>query len=197
MQRLSSHVTRTLIAGAVALLPVGGLVLGIAFAEDSISESWLADQPYYFPGMGLVAVAAITYAIGLGVTTLVGRVLWRLVDDLLARLPALGMLYRTMKQILGYGEGEDALFEHVVLVPGRDSDAFEVGLVTKTLPAEGEVGARLVVFVPAAPTPTTGRVVVIEAARTQRLAMSVHDAMKFLVAAGKFEGGELTPQPQV
>ena len=190
MKSITSHVTRTLVAGTVALLPVAGLVLGAALAENSIAESWLAQQPFYFPGMGIVAIIVITYLVGLTVTTFIGRVAWKLVDELIERLPALGMLYRTLKQILGYGEGKDALFERVVLVPSLDQAGVELGLVTRSLPAEEGGESRLVVFVPAAPAPTSGRVVILEERRTQPVSMSVHEALKFLVAAGKLEEGE-------
>ena len=189
MSSLTRHFVQTFSAGIVALLPLVGVVLGAVFAERAVADSWLADQAFYFPGLGILAVVVVTYAIGLTITTLVGRLVWSLVDRTFERLPALGMLYRTLKQVLGYGEGKDAMFERVVLVPGRDRDALEVGLVTKTLPAQGDGGPRLVVFVPAAPTPTSGRVVVIEERHTQPLTMSVHEALKFLVAVGKLEGG--------
>ena len=192
MSSLSRHFTKTFFAGIVALLPIGGLVLGAVFAEQSIANSWLADQVFYFPGLGIVAVVVITYVIGLTVSTLVGRLVWRLADRLLEQLPALGMLYRTLKQVLGYGEGEGALFERVVLVPGRDQASLEIGLVTSTLPARADGGPRLVVFVPAAPAPTSGRVVILEEKQVEATTMSVHDAMKFLVAIGKLEEGQTT-----
>lgn len=187
MQSLTRHLTRTLIAGIVALLPVAGIVLGALWAESSIAESWLADQPFYFPGMGMLSAVVITYLVGLSITTLIGKVLWGLMDGLLERLPALGMLYRTLKQILGYGEGTDALFERVVLVPGRDHVGVELGLVTRTLREVPGQADQVIVFIPAAPTPTSGRVVLLPESQTQQVSMSVHEALKFLVAAGKLE----------
>ena len=191
MQALSRHFTRTLVAGVVALLPIGGLILGFFFAESAIADSWLAEQPFYFPGLGILAVLVGTYLIGLTITTIVGKFFWRLLDELLEALPLVGMLYRSLKQVLGYGEGKDALFERVVLVPGRDQDAKEIGLVTNTLlPVEGSDEERLVVFVPAAPTPTSGRLVLIEESRTTPLDTSVHETLKYLVAIGKLESEE-------
>lgn len=189
MSSLTAHLTQTFIAGTVALLPIAGAVLGAVLAEQAVADSWLADRAFYFPGLGILAALGVTYAIGLTVTTIVGRWAWQLVDRALEALPALGMLYRTLKQVLGYGDGKDAMFERVVLVPGRDMDAFELGLVTNTLSGDGRE-PRLVVFVPAAPTPTSGRIVVIEESRTQPMTMSVHEALKFLVAVGKLEAKE-------
>ncbi|MCP3918637.1 MAG: DUF502 domain-containing protein [bacterium] len=190
MRTLSRHFARTFVAGIVALLPVAGIVLGAILAEQAVADSWLAEQPWYFPGMGILGVVVATYAIGLTITTIVGRFFWKLLDRTLEALPALGMLYRTLKQVLGYGEGEDAMFERVVLVPGRDRDSMELGLVTNNLPALEGGAPRVVVFVPAAPTPTSGRVVVLEERLTQRMEMTVHEALKFLVAVGKLEGDE-------
>jgi uncharacterized membrane protein len=164
-------------------------------AERSIAESWLAEQPFYFPGLGMLGVVVLTYAVGLLFTTLVGRFVWRMVDGVLEALPGLGMLYRTLKQVLGYGEGENALFERVVLVPARAGEGEELGLVTKTLAAAAGEPPRLVVFVPVAPTPTSGRMIVVEADRVRPSTLSVHEALKLLVALGKLDDVEVTEAP--
>src|SRR5258708_2462033 len=117
MNALASHVSRCALAGIVALLPIGGFVLSVVSMEAPIAGSWLAGQPFYFPGLGLLAVAAIIYVIGLVVSTFVGQWLWARVDSTFNRLPFLGRLYLSFKQILGYGDGKDGLFQEVVLVP--------------------------------------------------------------------------------
>lgn len=183
MSALSRHFTRCFIGGVVALLPVGGVVLTIAYLEMLISESWLRGQPYYFPGMGLIAAAAIIYLIGLVVTSFVGNWIWRRIDRAIARLPLLGHLYQTLKQVLGYGEGEGALFERVVLVRSLEHDGWEIGLVTREHREAGEV--KLTVFVPGAPAPTAGRLILTDAEKTRPLDVSVADAMKMLVSIGK------------
>ncbi len=188
MRSLTRHFTGTLIAGLVAILPLGGVVLAVFALERAVSDSWLADQSFYFPGLGILATIGILYGVGLTVTTLVGKFFWSLLDRTLDKVPALGLLYRTLKQVLGYGEGRDAMFERVVLVPGRDLDAKEIGLVTKTLPPlEPDGPKRLAVFVPAAPTPTSGRVALIDEPATEPVDMTVHNALKFLVAVGALD----------
>ena len=102
-------------------------------------------------------------------------------------LPLLGKVYGTLKQILGYGEGEDALFQGVVLVPHHEDGHHELGLVTdRRTGAEGVV--RLTVFVPHAPTPTTGRLIVIDESRVEPIDMPVSEAMKALVSVGAGSG---------
>ena len=181
---ITKHVSRCFLAGIVALLPIGGLVLTVVYLEDTLAGSWLAKQPWYFPGLGLLATAAAIYLIGLTVSTFLGRWLWGRVDLLFDSLPALGRLYQTLKQIIGYGEGKDAIFLRVVLLRGSSPDGSELGLVTnETVDVNGT--RKLVVFVPGAPNPTAGRLIVIDADRTEPLAVSVSDAIKSLLSVGK------------
>ena len=118
MKSLSRHISRTLVTGLVALLPIAGLVFSIIYLEKMVAGDWLTRLPFYFPGFGIIAAALAIYLIGLLVSTFLGRWAWRRIDALMHSLPALGQLYRTLKQILGYGDGKDALFQRVVLVPG-------------------------------------------------------------------------------
>lgn len=184
MSFISRHITRCFLAGIVALLPIGGLVLTVIWLESTISSSFLASQPWYFPGLGMVATAAGIYLIGLTVSTFIGRWAWKRIDLLFDSLPALGRLYQTLKQIVGYGEGKDALFQQVVLVPNGESEGNEIGLVTNELSSESGV-PQLVVFVPDAPNPTNGRLVVIDRSAVRPLGISVSDAFKILLSVGK------------
>ncbi len=183
MKAIARHVSRCLIAGIVALLPIGGTLLGVLYLEDMISESWLDEQAFYVPGMGLVAAVLLVYLIGLLVSTFLGRWIIRLLDKLIHSLPLIGSLYITLKQILGYSEGEGAIFQGVVLVPSREHEAVELGLITLRERGEGAVD-RLTVFVPGSPNPTTGRLLVMDADRVTPLDIPVNEALKALVAVG-------------
>jgi uncharacterized membrane protein len=183
MNAITAHVTRCFIAGIVALLPIGGMLLSIFWIESMISATWLANKPWYFPGMGLVLAALIIYLIGLTVSSLIGRWIWSLVDRLLHRLPLLGTVYATLKQIVGYGDGPDALFKQVVLVHNRAQNSAELGLVTNRCKlADG--CEKVTVFLPFAATPTAGRLLLLDAADVTVLDMAVSEALKALVSVG-------------
>ena len=154
MKSLMRHLAKTFIAGIVAILPIGGTLLTIVWLEDAIADSWLAQQEFYIPGLGLLAITLLVYLIGLAVSSFLGGFIWATVDKLLDRVPLAGQLYRTMKQILGYGEGKDAVFEQVVLVPTCDGSGQEMGLVTMQLDGDKK---KLIVFVPGSPNPRRRR----------------------------------------
>jgi uncharacterized membrane protein len=184
MNTFTRHVTRCLVAGLVALLPIGGLVLSIAYMESTIADSGLGKLPHYFPGLGLLAVGAAVYLLGLFVSTFLGRWLFRSLDRFLERLPTLGGLYGTFKQILGYGRGKDAVFQDVVLVPDREGSALELGLVTgETRVAGGD--KRLIVFFPGSPNPTSGRLQLLAPDAVRPIELSVTDSLKALLSLGK------------
>ena len=184
MDKAVRHVSRCLVAGIIAVLPVGGTILAVVLAEQTISESWLMRQGYYFPGLGLILAVLVVYALGLVVTTFLGRWLWRGIDRLLSSLPLVGPLYRTLKQVLGYGEGDGAMFHRVVMIRSPFSGAEEVGLVTNEVTDEAGA-AKLLLFLPGSPNPTNGRLLVADATAVREVDMSVHEALKSLVSAGK------------
>ena len=177
---MSRHVVRCLIAGFVALLPVGGSVLGFVWLEHELADTWLARQDYYFPGMGILVALVLLYAVGLLVTTMLGRWLWRRFDRVIDSLPILGGLYQTVKQILGYGSGQDAVFLDVALVPSSDTGGVQVGLIT-----DRGTDGRCAVFLPGSPNPSAGRLVWVDEASVTRVETSVADALKCLVSVGK------------
>lgn len=183
MKAVLKHVTQCLIAGVVALLPVFGTVFTIWYFETEVADPWLAKQPWYLPGMGLLFVAVVIYLLGLTVTTFVGRWLWRTIDRLLDRLPLLGTLYQTLKQLVGYGSGKDAVFREVVLLDTHEADGEELGLVTnRVLNKQGE--ERLIVFVPGSPNPTTGRLLVVKSSEVRKLDIAVNEVLQSLVSVG-------------
>ena len=184
MNRIQKHITKSLLAGFVAILPIGGLMLTVGYLEATISSSGISNMPFYFPGLGLFVSIVFIYMIGLAVTTFIGRWIWSRIDKLLHRLPSLGPLYQTLKQILGYGDGEEAVFQEVVLVPNKDIAAEELGLVTNQISDESG-NIKLVIFIPGAPNPASGRLLVMDPASIKRISMSVNETLKALVSMGK------------
>lgn len=189
MKNITRHLSKCFVAGIVALLPIAGMVFTVVYFETMLAESWLADQPYYFPGLGLLAAVVVIYGIGFVVSTFLGRWIWARVDRLLDGLPALGGLYQTLKQILGYGEGQDAMFQRVVMIRSRDVDAEELALVTNVL-RDDDGAVRYVVFVPGSPNPTAGRLLLMAESALRPIDMPVSDAMRALVSVGKTSLGE-------
>ena len=182
MNSPTRHVTRCLVGGIVALLPIGGTILAIAYLEVVLTESWRSEVSWYFPGLGLLLAVAVIYFVGLFVTTFLGKWLRRRADMVLEKLPILGSLYQSLKEVLGYDSKRDRFFEAVVAV--SVDDGFEIGLVTGSAPGpDGE--EHSVVFVPSSPNPTNGRLLLLPPDRIRTLDLRAADALRGLVSMGK------------
>lgn len=172
---------RPFLSGLITLLPVGGVVL-VLFELERALRAPLRDLPFYFAGLGILAAVVAVYLLGVVVSTFLGRWILRIVDRVLSRIPGLAAFYQTLKQILGYGTGKDALFQRTVWVP-HETGALELGLVTGETTIQG-AGAKLVVFVPGSPNPTSGRLLFIAPERCVPTDMPVDATLKALVSTG-------------
>jgi uncharacterized membrane protein len=182
MNAVKGHFVKCFVSGIVAILPIAGLVFTIVYFESMVAGSWLKNQGFYFFGLGLLILIVLIYLIGLVVSTFIGRWIWKRVDRLLGQLPVLGNLYQTLKQILGYGSGPGGLFQRVVLVPFDDPERYEIGLVT--VEATEKTNQRIGVFLPSAPTPTSGRFAYVEPNLVIATKMTASEAMQLLVSMG-------------
>ena len=175
------HVARCMAAGAVALLPIVGSVALVVWTEGSLAGSWLAQQPFYFPGLGILVAAAVVYGIGLFVTTFLGRWLWRTVDRLAERLPLVGTMYQSIKEVLGYDTSRERFFQGVALVESGGGD--QLGLITGATVIDGV--ERTILFVPGTPNPATGRLLLVPTAELRKVDIRVANSLRALVAMGK------------
>jgi uncharacterized membrane protein len=73
------------------------------------------------------------------------------------------------------------MFRRVVLVP--NPGGHELGLVTNEVPGP-DGRPRLVLFLPGAPNPTAGRLVLADPAEVLAVATPVHDVLKAMLSAG-------------
>jgi len=178
------HLSKYFVAGIVVIMPIGGTILILGYLESTISSSGISKLPFYFPGMGLLLTCILIYLLGLMTTTLAGQWLWKKFDQMLHNVPAIGKMYKSLKQILGYGEGEDAVFKEVVMVNSVTENGKELGLVTSRYQDE-QGNQKLIVFVPSAPNPTSGRMVVLSPKHVEPSTITVHDALKTLVTIGQ------------
>lgn len=193
MDRIRRHITNCLVAGVVALLPLGGLLMTVYYFENQVAGVWLKDQGFYFFGLGLILATLTLYLIGLIVSSLLGRWLFRKLDAILDHMPVLGTLYKTLKQLVGYGEGPQGLFKRVVWVTRDEASRFELGLVT--MEASPATSGRVAVFLPAGPTPTTGLLLYLDESRLIPTSMSIHEALQVIVSLGCFAPSKTLPLP--
>lgn len=154
------------------------------------------------PLIGLCLILLSVMLIGIIMRSIVGRVLLSVLESMVGRLPLIGMLYGSVKQ-LGEAfitkEGQSK-FQRAVAVQFPCPGTWAIGFVTgpgenvlRYVPKEKNtlrMTPMLTVFVPTTPLPTAGFMMVVPASETMELDMSVQDALRMVVSGGMIAPGE-------
>lgn len=189
--------TNTLI-GLFLLAPLVGTLwianLVITFVSNHIVPSlWLASKyAPLFRIAALVVVVAALYFAGLLTRNFVGKKIYRLTDWILTHIPVISSVYTSIRQISeSLVSTRSTLFKDVVVVQFPRLGLYSIGFVTSYVP---EAISRKIdsannhdmvcVFVPTAPNPTTGFLLMMAKSEIVYLNISVAAAMKMVISGG-------------
>ena len=147
------------------------------------------------PGLGVVILVLGLTLVGFLTANFLGRMMLRLGEGVVTRMPVIRNIYSALKQIFETVLSNRAQsFSEVVLVEFPRREMWTLGLVVG--PAYAEVsqktGADMFnVFVPTTPNPTSGYLVFVPRSQMMKLEMSVEDCLKMIIS-----GGIVTPVPK-
>jgi uncharacterized membrane protein len=121
----------------------------------------------------------------------------RFTDRLFSRIPLVRTIYRLSHDITkAVFSDTQKTFKETVLVPFPHHDSLAIGFVTGETPAvfkQEKPLTELAVFVPTAPHPMSGFVLLMPKNTALRVDVSVEDAFKYLISAGVLHPGEKAP----
>lgn len=149
--------------------------------------------PFNIPGFGLVVAIVALTLIGWMTAGYAGRLLLRLSDRIMKRMPVVRGIYTAFKQIFETVLAKRSnTFREVVLVEWPRRGMWTVAFVTAH--AEGEIKANVApetvgLYVPTTPNPTSGYLVYVPREEIVQLAMSVEEGIKLVIS-----GGIITPE---
>jgi uncharacterized membrane protein len=194
-------VQRYLVAGMLVWVPIGvtllivrffmGLMEGLlrTFVPNAgeMQHMWLG-----IPGVAALVSLLVTMTVlvltGLLVTNLLGRQLVDVWEGLMQRIPVVRSVYsgaKTFAETILSKKGQ--AFKRVVLVEFPYPGTFTIGFLSAQTVAEvrSRTGVEVAaVYVPTAPLPTTGFVLLVPRAKLVELDMSVDQAMKMIITLG-------------
>lgn len=142
-----------------------------------------------FPGVNLVLAllpVLILLLIGFAVTNAPGRRLLEWVESKIEKLPLLGFIYSSVKQLVDglKGLGAERKFKGVAFIEYPSPGCRLVGFVTGSFRDEQRGKDVTSVFLPTAPNPLTGFVVLVEDEKVINSDMSLEQASKLILSAG-------------
>ena len=186
---------RTIMAGLTIIVPLWltGWVLKFlfdwadGFSTPLISQmAKLFDDPdFHIPGLGFVLTFIILWVVGALATNVVGRSLWQFARETLEGLPLVRTIYAPIQQLMeSLTSPGKAGFEKVVLVEYPRTGMWTLGFLAGDVPREDEVAPAHSIFVPTAPNPTTGFMLIVPPDQLRPTDLGVEEALKMIVSAG-------------
>ncbi|MBU1912203.1 MAG: DUF502 domain-containing protein [Candidatus Omnitrophica bacterium] len=161
-----------------------------------IFQIWLPDRVF----VGLLTKVAIFFIL-LGLLTLIGfaariilvRKIFGFGENILYKVPMISTIYKGLKEMsAAFLSGHKSIFKKVVLVQYPKNGVYAIGFVTSETTGEAQAKTKenvINVFVPTAPNPTSGMLVLVPESDVIVLDMSVEDGMKMIIS-----GGAVTPK---
>jgi len=155
-----------------------------------LPASWRPDAwlPFHIPGIGLLMSLLVVLTTGVLAANIIGERMLRWWHGLLNRIPIVRSIYSSVKQIsdtLLATRGQS--FRKVVMIEfpqrGQWTLAFVVGSPGATITAATTADV-ITVYVPTAPNPTSGYVLVVRPQEVREVDISVDDALKFHISLG-------------
>ncbi|MFQ5773616.1 MAG: DUF502 domain-containing protein [Kiloniellaceae bacterium] len=202
---LAARLRNYFLAGILVTAPVGITFWlawkAIAFIDARVTPlippRWNPETylPFALPGFGLIIALVFLTLVGFLAAGYSGRLVMRLSESLVARVPVARSIYSWTKQVFETVLSQKATaFNEVVMIEYPCRGVWAIGFITgKT---EGEVQDLTKetvynVFVPATPNPTTGFLLFIPERDVHHLDLTVEDGIKLVISGGIVTPGKL------
>ncbi|MFI5016286.1 MAG: DUF502 domain-containing protein [Hyphomicrobiales bacterium] len=144
--------------------------------------------PFSVPGIGLILMVLVLTLVGALTAGYLGKLVLRLSERLLNRMPVVRNIYGTAKQIVEtVMNNKTSAFREVVLVEYPRRDIWTIGFITgRSMDEIAEIGGEPLVnvFVPTTPNPTSGFLLFLPDQDVHRLPMTVEEAVKLVISGG-------------
>jgi len=176
-------------------------IVAILARTDFFSNYWSKEDltKFWVNGAGsiagfIIALLAV-FIIGAILASVVGRGLWKVIENFIMNTPVLKRVFPYVKQVTDFlltQEEQEQVFSKVVAVEYPRKGVWSVGFVTgsglKKI-VDSVEKEFLTVLVPNSPTPLTGYVVMVPREQTIALDMTVEEAFRFTISAGVITPG--------
>lgn len=180
------------IAGVLILAPLavtGWILYKVFILFDNLIEPLQQRYPIIdVPGLGVIVVIIVVILTGFFAGNFIGRRIIDLGERFLNRIPLIRGIYTTAKEI---GQvlltGKRTVFRRVALVKFPHPGSYAVGFVTNEAQEDFNklVDHDLVnIFLPTAPNPTSGYLLLVPRKDVVLLDMSVEDGLKLVISGG-------------
>ncbi len=190
------------IAGLLIIMPLYGTYWILKTIVTTIDSTFFEFVPHALqpkvwfghniPGIGLILTIPIILSVGVLTRVYLGRQLLRVGDWMLSQIPIGNTVYKGLKQLLQTLFGQEGeRYSRVVMVEFPSKGQYAIAFVTgesHEMPVAMEAEHFIRVYVPTAPNPTSGYLLMVKEADVVPTTMTVDDASKLIISGGLVSG---------
>jgi len=190
MKKLLKHLQVQILRGLLAPVPFVRCYFVLRFFYNALNPGLAARIEkavgHRLPGLEIVLVIVLFYLLGLLSGNWLGRRTLDLLEGLAEHIPIVKSIFHLGKQFsTSLALPKRRAFERVVMVECFQPGIWSVGFVTGEFPASGRTGAKVLkVFVPTAPNPTAGFLIMVEESRVRNMSWTVQEAINTVISTG-------------
>ena len=187
-KRVENHIQGRVLKGLLELVPLLVTFLVLVYLVNVTNDffrglPFIKDQPWDFPGIGLVILVIIFYLVGLLAVFVLGQAILNGVHRLMNFIPVVRTLYGVTEQAMA-SVGSSTNFSRVVFIEWPRDGMMAMGFVTGRARAPSKEEDLVSVYVPTVPNPTSGNMAFVLEDDVVETNMSVEDAMKLIFSGG-------------
>ena len=188
LQRVERHVQSRTLAGLVELIPLLVTIIVLVFLvgkADTLVRplAFVADEPWDFPGIGLIVGIVLFYIVGLVVATRLGRLALRWKDAVLSHMPLVKTIFGVTQQVTKSMMSQFN-FSRVVFLEWPREGMAALGFVTGRAISQDKGHSLVLVYIPTVPNPTSGNMALVNEDDVMETDLTVEDAMKLVFSGG-------------
>jgi len=138
----------------------------------------------HIPGLGILTLVLILYVVGLAEENYLGSRLFSIAKRLILRIPLIGFVYSSAKQLVDALSGSEGTgFKQVVMIEYPRKGTWTIGFLTANT-ADGEGNKMSIVYIPTAPTPNSGWITIIPSHEIRYTDLTIQAAMRLVLSGG-------------
>lgn len=189
MNRIFKTIRTYIFRGLLALLPLWLCYVVLNFLYLTVDqkvapylERWLGVK---IPGLGFLLVLIVLFLLGLAAGNWAGRRFFALIENISTHIPLVKTIYHLGQQLgRAFNRPENQGLKRVVLIEQFRPGVWSIGFVTGTMNDRKNGETLLKVFIPTAPNPTAGFMVVVRENQVRDVSWTVSEAMNIVLSGG-------------
>jgi len=190
MKKALKHLKIYVLRGFLASIPIVLSFFVVRFLYVTIDRRvtgliarWAGRR---IPGLGILLVLISLYLLGLVASNWLGKKALTMIDLATSRIPLIKTVYQLGKQVAeALSLPDKKAFQRVVMLQQFRDGVWSIGFVAGAM-TDREIpeGRRLKVFVPTAPNPITGFLLIVKESEVRDLDWTISDAMNAILSGG-------------